>query len=598
MSWKEDVWNQVRHCACCHEPMLLSDWMKEEKKAYRSIEWLGNLRRDINVGTRANHGRTTCIQCKKINRQRTLMYEEKKVFVDTEYVKNMLIAVRERLGLTDSGTPSTYDGWEFLTFVWESFPKGGISVDDTMMSLFDYLRTTKKSSMLNDWERFYTGSKSQGRQKTVNIAYLIYLIDALFPGEVQVWPLWKLNHRTSRTLKNDSVVTGDMLQFNTAPLFDKMLSEIYGDNPTFDDIKDLMDYDYYRNTLQKKYPWLPTARMLFAGSWKGYDGDREVVPPIYESTWDFVDAFQMHFCESHILNLSDYKILYDTQRFKEDIGIVDGRHWFFNYLCPELDLDIIEDDFPFTSSASDLQQVINITVDELYKIDGGITKARKLANALMRLENPKEKTYSIGIKKIVEILWPEYGMEQNLWNRMLVGEKKMSEMLFKVMTHSGKDYRWDDTMHIPTRTGKVARYRHSRQPMRIDGISLNSMFIVEGQGDYHYGPFGQGSNWHKAIPKCYNGKARTYTEYRQELDAKCKRAIKRHGFTPIYVILSQYAMPVKGVHGAIPQWNRRYVTGRSTECIGLAETFDMQGREDIGDMIRDYYHNVVLNEEE
>ena len=48
------------------------------------------------------------------------------------------------------------------------------------------------------------------------------------------------------------------------------------------------------------------------------------------------------------------------------------------------------------------------------------------------------------------------------------------------------------------------------------------------------------------------------------------------------------------------KWNRRYVntpTCKYRDQIGLAETFDMQGREDIGDMIREYYHNVVEEEE-
>ena len=186
-------------------------------------------------------------------------------------------------------------------------------------------------------------------------------------------------------------------------------------------------------------------------------------------------------------------------------------------------------------------------------------------------------------------------MEHNLWNRMLCSEKKMSDMMSNVTTYFDKDYTSDDVLHIPTRTGRIAKYRHSRQPMRVDGISSALMIILEGQGDYHYSLLGHGSNWNKVIPKCYEGNATDWLEYRQELDAKCRRAIKRHGFSPIYVVLSKYGQPVKGVHGAIPRWNRRYVTGNSTKCIGRAETFDMQGRADIGDMIRKYYYDVIMN---
>ena len=62
----------------------------------------------------------------------------------------------------------------------------------------------------------------------------------------------------------------------------------------------------------------------------------------------------------------------------------------------------------------------------------------------------------------------------------------------------------------------------------------------------------------------------------------------------MYVILSKYARPTRGVHSNIPTWNRKYVTGSHTKTIGLAETFDMQGREDVGDMIRKYHNDVVM----
>ena len=133
--------------------------------------------------------------------------------------------------------------------------------------------------------------------------------------------------------------------------------------------------------------------------------------------------------------------------------------------------------------------------------------------------------------------------------------------------------------------------------MKIDGLCRELGVVLEGQGDYHYAIIGDGEYWEKKIPACYDGDAENYLEYRQELDAKKKRAIKRHGFTPVYVILSTYAYPVKGVHGHIPRWNGKYVNDHNSDQIGLAETFDMQGREDIGDMIRDYYYDVVLKEE-
>lgn len=206
---------------------------------------------------------------------------------------------------------------------------------------------------------------------------------------------------------------------------------------------------------------------------------------------------------------------------------------------------------------------------------------------------------------MVQALWPDYEMESNLWNRMLVSEKRMSDLLERVFSHFGIDYHYNESVYIPTRTGRVARYAHSRKMIRVDGISHQLNLIVEGQGDYHYidrtdvrSKWYDGRTWDSSIPDSYNGKATSWLEYRQEQDAKCRRAIRRHGFSPVYVILSRYGRPVRGVHGNIPMWNRKYVTGiRDTKSIGLAETFDMQGREDIGDMIREYYHNVIEEEE-
>ena len=64
------------------------------------------------------------------------------------------------------------------------------------------------------------------------------------------------------------------------------------------------------------------------------------------------------------------------------------------------------------------------------------------------------------------------------------------------------------------------------------------------------------------------------------------------------MLLSDFSYAVEGVHGDIPIWSGTYVTPEGgfsihDNRIGLAETFDLQGRTDIGDMIREYWEAVV-----
>ena len=193
-----------------------------------------------------------------------------------------------------------------------------------------------------------------------------------------------------------------------------------------------------------------------------------------------------------------------------------------------------------------------------------------------------------------------------LWTtQSLKGESKMNQILLKVMTWAGFDWNFSNAEYIPTLKGGFAKYWDTKAHMKIDGISLLLKVVAEAQGLWHYSDdkediwLNDGVNYSQKVPDGYRGKDRSPLGYRQNRDRLCRKAIIRNGFTPVYVILTSDAYPVKGVHGDIPRWNMSYVTAEnSSSRIGLAETFDMQGRKDIGDMIRDYYYNVVLNEEE
>jgi hypothetical protein len=181
----------------------------------------------------------------------------------------------------------------------------------------------------------------------------------------------------------------------------------------------------------------------------------------------------------------------------------------------------------------------------------------------------------------------------------------MNGMLLNAFTHSGFDWHFSHSQKIPIGDGEYARYWDTNHHMKVDGISIDLMCIAEGQGNYHYEDdsessfFYDGVNYSRKIPVSYLGEDRTHLGYRHDRDRHCRQAIIQNGFTPVYVILTPNAFPVEGVHGDIPEWNRRFVSSTDTRRkkgrrrIGLAETFDMQGREDIGDMIRRYYYEVV-----
>ena len=610
---REDEWNQVKHCASCNEPMLLVDYLKgRSNDYYQSMRyWMGVARYDgcdIPSNDTLFSGVKVCPKCNEENSWRKLKWEELRPHADTQYLKELLYAVRDELGFTKVDTASTFDGWEVCERICkaklrnsEDSQRNKLQYEGAVKELIDYMLSVKRTAGIPSKQRRKPFHRDKTSKKwMVNWTYFVWAIHLVFPKEIHQWPVWAMHRATRVSLVDWGVVDEEHTLIDESQLFDKMYTDMFDSNPTFDDLRNLATVKYLSNNhghsgVNREYPWFPAKANLLHG-----DKQRKIVP-LYESTWEFVRAFQKHFCDDgFIFKYEDYKILITSNDSSIKAGMhsskspIDrriGRYWFFNYLCDELHLEIDKSKFPYESSKDDLEQVIYL---HSHVIDT-VTSGRKVTQCIEVLDEDRKippSSNRIGIKRIVEKLWPDYEMNQNLWNRQLVGEKRMNNMLYRVMAHNDIEHVWCHTLHIPTRTGRVAKYRHSRAPMKVDGMSRELMYIVEGQGDYHYVRHGQGSNWNKEIPKCYEGNATDWLEYRQELDAKCRRAIKRHGFTPIYVVLSQFGRPVKGVHGEIPHWNSKYVSDDKSG-IGLAETFDMQGRKDIGDMIRDYYHNVV-----
>ena len=121
-SWnKDDIWEQVKHCLCCNEPFLMVDHIKSSSgKEYDTMRrWYGKLYESDDpvcdwkgVSKTIIYGKEYCNECVRLNRHNIQHKEEQKPLVDTQYMKELLYAVREELGLSKADTPSTFDGWE------------------------------------------------------------------------------------------------------------------------------------------------------------------------------------------------------------------------------------------------------------------------------------------------------------------------------------------------------------------------------------------------------------------------------------------------------------------------------------------------------
>ena len=86
-NWVEDVWEQVRHCVDCLEPMMLSDYMnkngyKHQDSLNYKYNWIGNVY--IDGGKHDESGYSYCDKCS--NRQyRWKKDNEAKPYADTNH---------------------------------------------------------------------------------------------------------------------------------------------------------------------------------------------------------------------------------------------------------------------------------------------------------------------------------------------------------------------------------------------------------------------------------------------------------------------------------------------------------------------------------
>ena len=556
---------------------------------------------------------------------------------DREYFTILVSNFRELLGFEPADTESTFDPWDLV-----SLKSSGLDVlpdgeeNWAWLMMMEYWLSLPKDIV----EPVALMHSERG---TANYQYLCYsnhsssyfymIFRHVFPDEWETLPLYSLKRQTKSNLAKRAKLHGFCVNtiFNKAQLFDKILEEVFPDGVTKSDWKRMSwGRGHCRTTggphgpslwsvMRKEHWWFPSTEVLFPSTRK-HDG-RPRNMGNFADQWDFILQFQRYIHR-------DAKGRFTARSFKRldhlvyEYGNIAGitnkskwnryhvRDWLFEYVFKHYGVMVNRERFPERATEDELEQVINLRAIDLRYISGGT----RVYNYIR--ENMEEPGPSI--LKMVQFAWPKYDMTLSLWSRATAGEKRANIMLERVFTYHGEHYSHGTSTALFDGEGNKMTYNHllnrDHHGIKVDGRSDSLRFALESQGDWHFidlreaGERYDGSMYYRTeIPSAYlewcvaEGiePETTMLDYRQKvLDPECRRAIESIGYTPVYLMLSTYSYAVEGVHGEIPIWSGTYVTpergiSNHEDRIGLAETFDLQGRTDIGDMIREYYQEVI-----
>jgi hypothetical protein len=524
--------------------------------------------------------------------------------LDMNKARMKFIELREALGFDEADTASTWDGWDLTA---------GLAIIQFPSRQKKYANNPYKAVWKNFFDYFRKLHPDEGLKIVHPTLWYFYQVHKrVFPDEFETLPLWAIKRTTRESMEANEDIFGPM-EWNSRwlhQLFDKMIVEIYNGEVTIDDFRTLMKQRPCQR-LGREYAWFPYNELFNQAKNTYRENGRTAIFGDVMSHWRFIRMFEKHACRNEKGRFTKSRISWLDYIVGRESNLVDNlwsldymRRWFFDYLCEEYSIELDESKFPYESSEKELEQVILLRTNEVNKVIGASRICRFIRKGKFGPMAGVLSSNIFGIKEIVKGLWPDYEMDEVRWSRLLISEKRMCNMLLRVWKHHGYDgLRAGDAEYIYTKTGKWAHYKDSGYPMKVDAVCDELMVGVEGQGGWHYKDvqsvqqvLEEGSIvYSHKIPDCYEGEGESPLAYRQDRDRKCKRAMKRHGYTPIYIILSSESYPVKGVHGDLPSWNRKYVTTEKDKTrVGLAECFERQGRVDIGEMIRQYYEEVIL----
>ena len=621
--WKENAEFQCKTCVVCGETKLLADMYFASTRTSKFGDTPLYFFRGMTCGEQP------CMnELEQMTRRLTGFPE-----FDRDKLLSLIRDFRISLGLEEGDTPTTFKPWDLIKITKKKSSSGQgrrtkrekhpiiepseYAQNPQWRELMDYvfsLHLDDRMNLLGVNSRNGINKAAQlNKDYTLkNSRLFLRMVCSISKDEFLNAPLWALPSgvKMSLTRGNKSLQGGlDLYEnFNEKLLFEKIKTELFPNGMTHEDYRQFMIHQTYRD-LPSKYWWFPP---LFRRGGIGQDTLRGKM----STYWDFIVKLQRYVNRNERgrflpakFNRLDYLVNKNEWHDKGsmDWTRADVRRWVFEYVFPTLDLKIDTGKFPEHSTEEELQDVINLTVFDLELVPAYWK--------VFRVMRERSEESGTSIRRIVEYAWPNYKMKQSAWTRMHPSEKRGNMMLEKVFRYHGKKgYVYGSTTAVLVGKNKKVKYpKPSDAFVRIDG-RLGRTLAVEFQGCYHYVDremvsedeeydcmFMQGKIPTSMLGYCMENGIDTPLKYRQYLDRQCRIACEENGYgTPVYVILSRHAYPVDGVHGDIPKWNRRYVTTstcRYRDQIGLAETFDMQGREDIGDMIREYYHNVIEEEE-
>ena len=622
--WKENAEFQCKTCVVCGETKLLADMYFASTRTSKFGDTPLYFFRGMTCGEQP------CMnELEQMTRRLTGFPE-----FDRDKLLSLIRDFRISLGLEEGDTPTTFKPWDLIKITKKKSSSGQgrrtkrekhpiiepseYARNSRWRKLMDYvfsLHLDDRMNLLGVNSRNGINKAAQlNKDYTLkNSRLFLRMVCSISKDEFLNAPLWALPSgvKMSLTRGNKSLQGGlDLYEnFNEKLLFEKIKTELFPNGMTHEDYRQFMIHQTYRD-LPSKYWWFPP---LFRRGGIGQDTLRGKM----STYWDFIVKLQRYVNRNERgrflpakFNRLDYLVNKNEWHDKGsmDWTRADVRRWVFEYVFPTLDLKIDTGKFPEHSTEEELQDVINLTVFDLEHVPAYWK--------VFRVMRERSEESGTSIRRIVEYAWPNYKIKQSAWTRMHPSEKRGNMMLEKVFRYHGKKgYVYGSTTAVLVGKNKKVKYpKPSDAFVRIDG-RLGRTLAVEFQGCYHYVDmramredeeydstmFLQGEIPTSMLGYCMENGIDTPLKYRQYLDRQCRIACEENGYgTPVYVILSRHAYPVDGVHGDIPKWNRRYVTTstcRYRDQIGLAETFDMQGREDIGDMIREYYHNVIEEEE-
>ena len=607
MDWKENAEFQCKTCVVCGETTLLAD------RCFTTTQTKFSFTPSVFL-----KGMTCSEKCKNELEQmsRRLKWPE----FDRDKLLSLIRDFRISLGLRKGDTLTTFKPWDLIKITKKKTTEKHPIIESSKYAkspqwraLVDYvfaLSIDDRMNLLGATNRMSVGRTSQvNKDYTLKSSrFFLRIVYAVSKNEFLNAPLWALPWGTKIALTKEKGF--DMYKnFNEKLFFEKIKTQLFPNGMTHEDYRQFTDFSTYIS-LPQKYWW-------FAPVFKRGSSGTESLRGKIDTYWEFIVGLQRYvnrdekgrFLPAKFSRV-DYLVNKNDGHSKRgmDWSKADIRRWVLEYVFPTLDVKIDTDKFPEYSTEEELQDVINLTVFDLqlvpayYKVVGILRE--------------KQEQSGNSIRKIVEYAWPDYEMEQSTWSRMNASEKRGNQMLAKVFRyHNKKGYVYGESTAILVGKNEKVKYpKPSDSHIRIDG-RLGRTLAIEFQGCYHYVDkhamregddydetlFLQGEIPASMFGYCMENGIDTPLKYRQYLDRQCRIACEENGYgTPIYIILSKHAYPVDGVHGDIRKWNRRYVDTpncKYRDQMGLAETFDMQGREDIGDMIREYYRNVIEEEE-